>query len=518
MKQLINFTKVLAVVFTASNFSFAQTYLHPTTGIQSEYVGSCLVSDCGPFTYRDNGNNNNYSTGINQIYRVFCPDQAGQCLRVTFNSFNVEAGWDFLQVKNGPTQNSPQFTTAPNGATAYGGITGISGTPATPFSYTSTDPSGCLTFRFYSDGSVTRPGWSSTIQCIPCAGGPNGTDNSDCITATPICSGAAITSNSSGPGIVAEGCNGISCPAGGENHTNWYSFTIQSSGTLAFVINPTDPNDDYDFAVYGPNVTCGSLGNPIRCSDSGNTGQTGAVGGQPDNIENVNGNSYVNLMNVTAGDSYFLVVDEWSPNAGSGYNLIWGGTASLDCTFLPVELSSFDAEYMEDLDVVNVHWTTESERDNDYFEVERSADGINFEVIGKVEGAGTTTNETHYMHVDNDPFLGVNYYRLNQFDISGESKYSEVVTVNILDDMYDILTVFPNPTEGLTEVIFNSYSKQDVQLKITSSTGQEIVNMPMTATPGGNRFDLDLSDYADGMYFITIVSKEKVYSERFMKH
>lgn len=517
MKKNLLLAQIIAVIALGTNISFGQTYTHPTVGTQSEYVGACLVSNCGPFTYTDNNSGGNYSNNTNLTYRVFCPSTAFQCLRATFNSFNTEAGYDFLQVKNGPTQNSPQFMGAPTGATAYFGWSGISGTPSVPFNYTSTDPSGCLTFRFYSDGTTNRPGWSATLQCVPCAGGPNGTDNNDCMNATPICSGATIASNSTGPGLLAEGCNGITCPAGGENHSNWYSFTIQSSGTLAFVINPTSGTDDYDFAVYGPNVTCGALGNPFRCSDSGNNGSTGSVAGQADLIENVNGNSYVNLMNVTVGQTYFLVVDEWSPNAGLGYGLIWGGTASLDCTVLPVELSSFTAEYAPDLDIVDLLWITESERNNDHFDIEKSIDGVNFQIIETLKGAGTTTYETQYYLADPNPALGANYYRLNQFDIDGHSKYSEVVSVNILDDIYDMLSLFPNPTTGLTEVIFNSYNKEEVILNVVSVDGKTVVSTPLNAVHGGNRFYLDLSNQKKGVYFVTITTENKIYRSKLVK-
>jgi hypothetical protein len=74
-------------------------YTHPTVGIQSEFVGSCLVADCGPVSYYDNvGPGGDYSNNINFIYRVFCPSVAGNCMRVTFNSFDVQpqGGWPFF--------------------------------------------------------------------------------------------------------------------------------------------------------------------------------------------------------------------------------------------------------------------------------------------------------------------------------------------------------------------------------------------------------------------------------------
>ncbi len=510
--KLISFLSILP-------FGLFAQFTHPTVGIQSEFVGACLVSNCGPFTYTDNGGAaGNYSNNINQIYRVFCPSQAGMCMRVTFNSFDVEApgfftDYDWLTIGNGPTQNSPLFTNPPaNGAGR------IMGTPAVPFNYTSTDASGCLTFRFRSDGSVNRPGWNATLQCVPCAGGPNGTDNSDCINMTPLCSAAPVSTNSTGPGIIAEGCNGATCPAGGENHSNWYTFTAQTSGTLNVIVTPVNPADDYDIAIYGPNVTCGALGPALRCTDSGYPGTTGASPPGVNPTQNVNGNPpFVSPLNVIAGQSYILVVDKWSPALASGYTLSFGGTASLDCTILPIELTDFNAVYQPDLDLVDVYWTTATEYNSDYFNVEKSVDGVNYEVIARVEAVKNSTTETNYITVDENPNLGVNYYRLNQFDADGSSKYSEVRAVNILDNEYDMLSVFPNPTTGITEVIFNAYSKGEAQLSVTSYNGSTVVNTTIEAKKGGNRFDLDLSTQARGVYIITITTKDKVYKTKVVK-
>lgn len=495
------------------------TYTHPTVGIASEFVGSCLVSNCGPFTYADNGNSSgNYSNNITQIYRTFCPSIAGNCMSVTFNSFATEATVDFLTVGNGPTQNSALFTTAP--ANALGRI---SGSPAVPFSYTSSHPSGCLTFRFNSNASVTAAGWNATMQCVPCAGGPNGTDNNDCSNMTAICSNAPISTLSTGPGISAEGCSGSVCPAGGENHSNWYTFTAQTTGTLAVTVTPVTPADDYDFAIYGPGATCGSLGSPIRCSDAGTTGTTGAsgTGGAPANndlTEDVNGNGILQILNVVAGQSYIMVVDKWSPAGATGYTLSFGGTASLDCTVLPIELSQFDAIYQPDLDLVDLTWITASEQNSDYYNVEKSTDGINFTVINRVNAAGTTQLETQYFTVDENPARGVNYYRLNMFDKDGASKYSEVRAVNILEDAYDMLTVFPNPTSGITEVIFNSYAKEDVLLTVQSSNGAVVVNTTVPAKNGGNKLDLDMAGQAAGVYIVTVTTSRKTYKSKLVKN
>lgn len=501
-------------------------YVHPTAGGAGEFVGACMVNDCGPFVYTDDGGlTNNYSVNIGPggaphyggIYRVFCPDQAGNCMQATFTSFNTEASYDYLQVKNGPTQNSPEFA-ALHTPSIYG-PNGMQGnlTASMPVTYTATDASGCLTFRFYSDNTVTAPGWSATLQCVPCAGGPNGTDNNDCQTLTPLCNTYSLSGDATGPGLVSDGCTFGICPAGGENYSNWFTFTANNAGTLDITLTPSDLADDYDFAVYGPNVTCATLGTPLRCSDAAATGVTG-TGGDTDLSEPAAGNGQVASFTANAGDSYILVVDEWSPNAGgTGFDLAFGGTATLDCSVLPVELSEFDASYLPEEHVVDLMWITQSEKNCAKFEVQRSTDGVNYETIYTVDGAGTTINQTHYYVADPNPSIGINYYRLNQIDTDGASRRSEVRSVNILDDVYDLLSFYPNPTSGQTEVIFNSYKKETVQLQVLGFDGKVVVKTELQAEKGGNRFDLDLSSVDGSIYMVTITTSDKVYSGKLIK-
>lgn len=501
--------KILFLSLFSSLSVFGQ-YNHPTTGIASEYVGTCLVANCGPSNYYDNGGaGSNYSNGINNVYRVFCPSVAGNCMRVVFNSFETEYGYDGLNVLNGPTQNSPSIS----GGYLHGNYAAL-----VPFSYTSTDASGCLTFRFLSDGIVNYHGWNAVLTCVPCAGGPSGTSNSDCINATAICSNAAISSMANGPGIVAEGCSGSACPAGGENHSNWYRFVAQTTGVLNVIITPTVATDDYDFAIYGPNVTCGALGAPIRCSDAGVSGTTGATPPGTGTSEDVNGDGYVSSLNVVAGQSYYLVVDKWSPSGGTGYTLSFtGSTSSLDCTILPIELSLFEAEYEPNLHLVDLTWVTQSENNASHFEVERSIDGEFYEMIGRLNAIGNTTTESQYFTVDNDPHLGVNYYRLKQYDFDGKFKYSEIRAVNVMDDMHDVLTLFPNPTTGLTEVIFNSYSTEEAYMMLSDATGKIISKEGIAVVKGGNRMNLNLTAQDAGVYILTIVTKHKTHRTKLIK-
>lgn len=170
---------------------------------------------------------------------------------------------------------------------------------------------------------------------------------SDCATAIPVCGNSNISYDPKGPGTVVDipGPSGNIpadlCLKGGEHFSVWYSFTVGQSGTLTFEITPNvDPdgphNDansaDYDWAVWGPSPVCGSittLGTPVRCNYAPRTGPwphpTGLASPAP------NG-SYEAPMNVVAGETYVLLVDNFSHNT-LGFSLTWGGTATLASPF-----------------------------------------------------------------------------------------------------------------------------------------------------------------------------------------
>ncbi len=94
---------------------------------------------------------------------------------------------------------------------------------------------------------------------------------------------------------------------------------------------------------------------------------------------------------------------------------------------LPVELTSFEANMMDDK--VSVEWTTASEVNSDYFQVERSADGRSFQTIAKVSSNGNSAELQSYQTLDKDPFAGINYYRLTQVDFDGTEEKSNIVSV-----------------------------------------------------------------------------------------
>lgn len=173
---------------------------------------------------------------------------------------------------------------------------------------------------------------SLILFSIICSGqAPN-----DCANAVIVCSDTNLELNSNGIGIddfAIPGNNPPDCSFT-ESQSLWLKIIIEQAGTLAFTIIPESNNvdEDYDFAVYGPNVDCNNLGSSIRCSStnpvsSSSSTLTGLNDSETDTSEGPgpNGNGFVRFIDVLAGEEYYLLVDNFSQNGG--FTIDFTGTA-----------------------------------------------------------------------------------------------------------------------------------------------------------------------------------------------
>ncbi len=179
----------------------------------------------------------------------------------------------------------------------------------------------------------------------------------DCIDAIVVCGNSNVNLDVEGVGVLEAVNNTCSS---GENNSLWLEIRPVTSGTLGFTLTPnsTAISEDYDFFVFGPNVTCDNLGNAIRCSTTNpsnanlNNNLTGMNGTETDTSEGPgsDGNSFVSWLNVNAGETYYIMIDR--PIGGSPFSLEWTGTATFSnppVSELPV---GFDM-YIEECDLDN---------------------------------------------------------------------------------------------------------------------------------------------------------------------
>lgn len=161
---------------------------------------------------------------------------------------------------------------------------------------------------------------------------------------------------------------------------------------------------------------------------------------------------------------------------------------------LPVELISFEVTQLSSQ--VLLDWRTASELNNDYFEIERSIDGINWEVIGIVQGHGTATQAHNYSFIDRLPLSGISYYRLKQTDFDGQYEYSRVRVVTF--EYVSPLKWYPNPTSGQITV---ENIQKNVWIRIYNMSGALVYENQLT---GNTHYQINLERLPSGTYYMHI--------------
>ncbi|TVR40063.1 MAG: T9SS C-terminal target domain-containing protein [Cryomorphaceae bacterium] len=470
------------------------------------------ITTCEGNFYDTGGPTGNYSNN-EFITTTFCPDVAGECINMTFSQFSIETGWDFMIVYDGPNTGSPAIGT-------------YTGTSLNGITLSATNASGCLTFLFDSDGSVTFPGWAASISCNTC-GVPPPAPPTDCIGGTTVCDDATFSGNSGGAGAIVDlNSSNQGCLLSGENQTSWYLFSPATDGNIGFTISP-GVGVDYDFAVWGPFPEgsssadiCPPPGPPIRCSyasgfstnnatGSYDTGTGHAIYSAPQFAspfttysEGAAGNGWVPGLNVTAGQVYILVIDNFTSNT-TPFNLNWNlqNGATLDCTPLPVEMLEFSGSRIENTNVLR--WKTATEINADFYEIQRSLDGYHFNVIGTLPAAGFTTSLTSYVYRDEEPPHSDCYYRLKQIDFDGRYEFFGPVIIEHRESSTKILNLYPNPlTSDLLQVEMSAPHGHTVHLEIMDVTGKPLRELQVAVAKGVHTFAVDFSSYSHGVYFI----------------
>lgn len=178
-------------------------------------------------------------------------------------------------------------------------------------------------------------------------------------------------------------------------------------------------------------------------------------------------------------------------------------------TPLPVELLSFNAELNSSERKVDLKWSTESENNTDFFEVEKLVNN-EWTFIDQVDAKGNPSTISHYITYDNYPQLGNNYYRLKMVDENGSYEYSDIRVVNLGDDS-PYISIYPNPANNSFEVVFKGI--EDKTIQIIDATGRVIpfdyhIN-------SSSSISIHSAPFADGVYTIRILG-EQIKSERFI--
>lgn len=172
---------------------------------------------------------------------------------------------------------------------------------------------------------------------------------------------------------------------------------------------------------------------------------------------------------------------------------------STNCSVVPVKFALFEGKVNNA--AINLHWQTATEINNAGFDVERSSNGTSgWQVIGTVAGKGNSVQLNDYTFTDNNPLSGVNYYRLNQKDLDGNSSYSKIISVAFSSASTNRLY----PTMAVSKIHLDISDRSLIQTPyiIFDNNGKHVASGIIRSA----QQTIDVSNLNKGIYFLKIQS------------
>jgi hypothetical protein len=175
---------------------------------------------------------------------------------------------------------------------------------------------------------------------------------------------------------------------------------------------------------------------------------------------------------------------------------------------LPVELLSFSGNC--EGKNTKLKWVTASEINNDHFNIERSVDGVNYEVIGKVQGQGNSTITNTYTYSDEYSLSDMTYYRLQQIDFDGSSETFGPVVVRNCQSQSVLDFVVTGQESGNTNLLIESPYSGKFNLTVLNTQGQVIINTEVTISEGSNLVPLQTDMLSTGIYHVRLQGESEM--------
>lgn len=292
---------------------------------------------------------------------------------------------------------------------------------------------------------------------------------------------------------------------------------MNSMSSDSFSLN-FNPNDYYEFTFTAP-----TTGGPYNLASFALLMRRSPSGPQTLDIRySINGASETSASSATlatANKDTIVTFPAYSGLTSSstlririyGYAVSSGTVGTLrilgsNTISLPVTYLYFNTKVVKDK--VALEFATASEENNDFFQIERSRDGISFEAFDRLASNASRGGESIYRLVDNTPYSGINYYRIKQVDTDGKFSYSKVSAVDF-NAKIDFI-VLNNRTYDVIDI--NS-SKELYDLELYNTSGQLMKNLKGLSA----NQTISLSDIHAGTYILRLIAGNEVATERVVK-
>ncbi|NVO01557.1 MAG: T9SS type A sorting domain-containing protein [Bacteroidetes bacterium] len=443
----------------------------------------------------------NYEVSLNNV-------AFSSSINIPFTTANLNATTIYVRLKTGlpvGVYNSQTISNSGGGAVAqnvicYGNVTAIP--PASVFEIESILVDACGTVEGENEMVRFQVGSAALNTANITTTWPNAANTwkGICQDASTAAIVAAINSTITGGGHIFEPIGGV-LPAGAQ--VLFFTSTAFNNTLFNFVT--------LNYNLYAIFQCAGNTnGHFVNHSAVNPTNRTLTINfSSPVASDVVTYNAY----NVFNGDGGAVDFDTLG-------NPTYGNTGS-GCQAplfpLPIELVDFSAKCKTGK--VDILWQTASEFNNDYFTIEKSENGIDFNVIETITGAGNSNQLINYKWTDNAPFNKDNYYRLKQTDYDGKFEYSNIIQANCdnSNENQSRISVFPNPANDFINV--SAQVNGNVQIEIFNALGLLVLKTEMLTEDSNDShvFNIKIESLFKGIYYIKIHNDNSSYTAKFLK-
>ena len=278
----------------------------------------------------------------------------------------------------------------------------------------------------------------------------------------------------------------------GDYQNKWGGNTLTNTGSFGVV---GDFTNNGDVGNNGLIYIQGDLNNNSQINTGGNTFVDGTVTGSGD---------------ITGSGTLCNSDGTTDPTGGAKANNVSCTVCNGDNVTTPVKLVSFEVKLDLDSKEASIEWATASEENNDYFEVLKSTDGVNYKVIAHISGNGNSNVLINYHAKDYQVAVGVNYYQLKQVDFDGKTTLSEVVAINNIK--VNEINVYPNPVNYGQQLQLEFGAETDYQIEVYDMSGRMLKNIEGK----GNQLRINTTDLQRGSYMLRVVEGGRSIVKRFL--
>lgn len=480
---------------------------------QAEYnMQNAVVTDCSGILYDSGGPDEIYGKNEDFTFTI-CPSSNPGCIQMDFGTIELETNFDNLWIFDGENTTSPLLLLHNDGIQTLPIIEAYSG---------------CITVQFESDTHTQLNGWRATWNCFEeaCTEPLKLPNEQDCGGAIAVCQD--IYENESfysGEGNIPNEINDDqSCLLSGERNSVWYKLEVTEIGQLAFSIIPNNLEDDYDWAVFNlTEANCSDIADTpsllVSCNYSSSLGITGPTGATFQTSASAEDDNQNAKIPVKKDEIYLINISQFSISE-DGFTIDFSDSnIKIGLETPPIIEDPNDFLKGSDDDILQLNFAEDIQC--------QSIEELNLSIEGYELTHETLCNETGYAQTFTfkiEPNLEIAVHEVvlqgeiadacgntQSFNESFELQIADLT--NIEDALQSPIRLYPNPSDHIVFVELPNDSHENAQIEVYDIEGKKLQGIEVKIQ---NRIEIDVSNYATGLYYFKVKVGASIWTEKIM--